>query len=140
MSSQNPAQNLQDTSLSPTVVPMHTDLPPLPPDFSALGAAPAGGQGSASEGQSVPSQNSIPPVDDSGSAAPSDLPPMVTSSPKKKFGTGKIIATILGIFLLVGGVAGGVLLTQQNQNVSEKADCRSGLNPDGSLDDTCLGP
>ena len=41
----------------------------------------------------------------SGSAAPSDdiqTPPVVMgTTPKKKFGNGKVIATILGLFLLV---------------------------------------
>ncbi len=50
--------------------------------------------------------------------------PMVTSPPKtsggKKWGS-KRIATILGVFLLVGGVAAGVLLIQQNQDIRERA-------------------
>lgn len=50
------------------------------------------------------------------------MPAIVTSSPKKKFGGGKVIATILGLFLLVGGVGAGVYLTSQNQNIAEKAD------------------
>jgi uncharacterized protein HemX len=67
---------------------------------------------------------------------------MVTGAPKKKFGTGKIIATILGLFLLIGGIGGGVLLTQQNQNVSEKAafnqacydDCRKERGTQGATE------
>lgn len=63
-----------------------------------------------------------------GSAAPANdivtdtvMPSVVTSSPKKKYAGGKVIATILGLFLLVGGVGAGVYLTGQNQNISEKA-------------------
>ncbi len=55
------------------------------------------------------------------------MPAIVTSSPKKKFGGGKVIATILGLFLLVGGVGAGVYLTSENQNINEKA-------ADGCLD------
>ncbi|HLD92325.1 MAG TPA: hypothetical protein VI795_02915 [Patescibacteria group bacterium] len=69
------------------------------------------------------------PADDTststGSAAPSNdisTPQIIgTTAPKKKFAGGKVIATILGLFLLVGGVGAGVFLTGQNQNISEKA-------------------
>jgi len=76
------------------------------------------------------SEDALPPMPDlnttnSGSAAPADdiiMPVITTSStPKKKFAGGKIIATILGLFLLVGGVGAGVYLVQQNQNINEKA-------------------
>ncbi|MEK7168745.1 MAG: hypothetical protein AAB778_01920 [Patescibacteria group bacterium] len=80
--------------------------------------------------QSSPVISSQLPVTDSGSAAPSDdivIPPIITSpSPKKKFAGGKVIATILGLFLLVGGVGAGVMLTQQNQDIREKA-CDPGV-------------
>ncbi|EKE06361.1 MAG: hypothetical protein ACD_19C00016G0034 [uncultured bacterium] len=72
--------------------------------------------------------NPSPANTNTGSAAPTDdivstvMPAVTTSStPKKKFAGGKIIATILGLFLLVGGVGAGVYLTQQNQNINEKA-------------------
>lgn len=39
-------------------------------------------------------------------------------SPK---GRGRMVATILGVLLLIGGVAAGVLLVRQNQNIGEKA-------------------
>lgn len=68
------------------------------------------------------------PLTTVGSAAPTDdivstvMPAITTSgTPKKKFAGGKIIATILGLFLLIGGVGAGVYLTGQNQNVNEKA-------------------
>jgi hypothetical protein len=72
-----------------------TDIPPMPEDATTL-----------------PTESPIIP----GSAAPSDLPPVISPSPKKKFGGGKIIATILGLLLLLGGVGTGVYLTRQNQN------------------------
>ena len=95
-------------------MPVHNDLPPLP-DYMT--------QSDISETQNTPPP--VPQVESSasgllGSAAPSDLPPMV-SSPKKKFGGKKIIATILGIFLLVGGIGAGIVLTQQQQLFQQKA-------------------
>lgn len=107
MPNQNPTQDPQKVQvIPPGSIPVQTDLPPLPPDF-----------------QNVPADDPIvSPVNDSGSAAPpdSDLPPIITT-PKKKFGGGKIIATILGIFLLVGGVGTGVYLVRQQQTVGSKA-------------------
>lgn len=63
---------------------------------------------------------------DSGSAAPTSdvaMPPIIapTMQPKKKFAGGRVIATILGLFLLVGGVGAGLVLTRQDQNPNEKA-------------------
>lgn len=73
---------------------------------------------------------------DSGSAAPMNdvvdtvMPAVVTSGPRKKFAGGRVIATILGLFLLVGGIGAGVFLTEQNQNIQEKADsCSTACAP-----------
>ncbi len=84
------------------------DLPPLPID-----SAP----------QNNPPEPPAPPApsDTSGTAAPPDTPPVITSTPRKKFGGGRIIATILGILLLVGGVGAGIFLTQQKQLFQQKA-------------------
>lgn len=77
----------------------------------------------------------VPPMVDTGagSAAPvSDVvtpesTPLTTttiaSTPRKKTMGGKVIATILGLFLLVGGVGAGLFLVQQNQNIEEEASC-----------------
>jgi hypothetical protein len=103
----DPNQVADTTNVPPVSVP-NTDLPPLP-DFMNVPTSP------------TPSEPLTPPTDDSsGSAAPSDLPP-VMSAPKKKFGGGKIIATILGLVLLVGGIGAGVVLTQQQQLFNQKA-------------------
>ncbi len=100
------------------------DTPPLPPDFQntdqqststptvPVTPQPAPVAPVATSGQ--PLSNS------SGSAAPGDLPPLVTP-PKKKFGGGRIIATILGLFLLVGGIGAGIALTSQQQLFEQKA-------------------
>lgn len=98
------------------------DLPPLAPEFQNVTENVTTDE--KPETSNVQETNSDSLIGDSsktGSAAPLPDLPITTGSPKKKFGGGKIIATILGLFLLVGGIAGGVLLTQQNQNLSEKA-------------------
>lgn len=66
------------------------------------------------------------PKTGSGSAAPSDdvvMAPVITTQ-KKKFAGGKVIATILGLFLLVGGLGAGIILVDQNQNIEEQAGAR----------------
>lgn len=120
-----PDDNQKTSPISPTppsvpsVFPQ-ADLPPLPPDFQNVSST-------------TPSD--VPGTQPSGSAAPSDIPPVVSSTPKKKFGGGRIIATILGILLLVGGIGAGILVTQQPQlfqqkakeaNCATNADCPSG--------------
>lgn len=71
---------------------------------------------------------------DSGSAAPNNdvvMAPVVTTQ-KKKFAGGRVIATILGLFLLVGGLGAGTILVQQNQNINEEA---ASLNLSGAIKD-----
>jgi hypothetical protein len=53
------------------------------------------------------------------------------TTPHKKFGTGKIVATILGILVLVGGIGGGVYLTGQQQDIRERAQETCALNVQG---------
>lgn len=89
-----------------------------------------------------------PSETDSGSAAPSNdvvMAPIVTTQ-KKKFAGGKVIATILGLFLLVGGVGAGIVLVNQNQNIQEKAASNSCTlclnnvdNPDECYPSPCGG-
>jgi hypothetical protein len=77
---------------------------------------------------------SFPPIDDiapppppvmtqNAPDQPTDTSPPMTSGPgRRKLGkNGKIIATVLGILLLVGGVGAGVVLVQQQQEIREKA-------------------
>jgi len=59
------------------------------------------------------------------------------SLPKKKFGTKKIIATILGFFVLVGGVGAAILTTQQKQLLEQKAQSATCSNA-GSTEN-CYG-
>lgn len=105
---------------APSVFPQ-SDLPPLPPDFQNV----SDDTGSAAL-----------PTEALAQAGPSDLPPMV-STPKKKFGGGRIIATILGILLLVGGVGAGLILTQQQQLFNQKASSCTALCLKNATPDEC---
>ncbi|KKR44913.1 MAG: seg [Microgenomates group bacterium GW2011_GWC1_41_20] len=113
----NPSQDQPQNNSGTIPFSPQADLPPLPPEFQSLTtSAPA-----------IPTPPSAPPGE-SGSAAPpspnfSNIAP--ASSPKKKFGTGKIIATILGIFLLVGGVAVATYTVGQKQLFQQKASGES---------------
>ena len=113
MPNQNdPTQNPTPVNPVPPVISPQADLPPLPPAFQNLNNPTPPVAASEKENTSPPSDN--------GSAAPPDIS-SVTSKPKKKFGGGRIIATILGLFLLVGGVGAGIVLTQQPQLLQQKA-------------------
>jgi len=140
MPNQDLSQNQQDDPVTPVVtpdpiqidpqgsIPVQNDLPPLPDYMTQANtdSTPDSAQ------ENAPTEQ---PSDDlSGSAAPSDLPPMV-SAPKKKFGGKKIIATILGIFLLVGGIGAGIILTQQQQLFQQKAAGTGYIN----LEEECGG-
>jgi len=113
------------------------DLPPMPPEFQNV------------QKEEV-SENKVQVVEtpgDSGSGAP----PMsgisnVIPSPKRKFGTGKIIATILSILLVVGGVGAGTYLVGQKQLFQQKAEscgatCRTNCTEDetGQGQGSCPG-
>jgi len=108
-----PKDNQNTNSNSPSAmpnIPPQSDLPPLPPDFQNY----------------IPSQMiNTSPFQPSTPPPPFAPPPpthaKIASLPKKKFGGGRVIATILGIFLLVGAVSAGVILTGQKQLFQQKA-------------------
>lgn len=114
------------TSNVPPVLIQEDVLPPMPQQTSQPSTA-------NSEQPKTDVINTSPV--DSGSGAPENdikidtvMPAVVTSGPKKKFAGGKVIATILGLFLLVGGIGAGVFLTGQNQNINEQAGARCSNN------------
>jgi len=112
----DPNQNNQQPSVTPPVIFPHSDLPPLPPDFQNIPTTDTPPVSPTNQ----PANQTVTIDVNNGSSAPPDIPPM-TSNPKKKFGGGKIIATILGLIVLVGGVGAGILLTQQPQLFQQKA-------------------
>lgn len=98
------------------------DLPPLPTETPSQSpaVAPTSNQSTAPQSGSQPSDAPTPPP---------QSPSVIATKPKKKFGGGKIIATILGILLLVGGVGAGIFLTQQKQLFQQKASCTDECTP-----------
>lgn len=97
-----------------SVITPDLDIPPLPPDFQSL----------QTEQNSTPNSESTK-ITENSSLENSFSPPPSVSIPQKKFGGNRIIATILGILLLVGGVGAGILLTQQQQLFEQKAAIQS---------------
>lgn len=107
----NNNQQSNSTQPDPVVPPMVTptmDIPAMPDLINA---------------NSQTTTTTTTTTSDSGSSAPSVSFPTIVDEPKKKFGggKGKIIATILGLFLLIGGVGTGAYLVLQNQNPNERA-------------------
>lgn len=106
-------QSGQNSNDSPVILPSdHGDTPPMmdvvtPTPVNPVTPAPVTSQGSA-----APTNDILDPLGQNITT---------TTMPKKKFASGKIIATILGLFLLVGGIGAGVYLSSQNQNVNERA-------------------
>jgi Cys-rich repeat protein len=142
-------QNDQNTNQDPStqVIPPSDPInitPPTIPDFQSTDSSATPPMMQSSTLDSVPpvtpvvEESIITPSEDQGSSAPSDLPPVTPSGPKKKFGGGKIIATILGFLILAGGIAGGVILTQQQQDIREKASESCISNADCGSGQTCL--
>jgi hypothetical protein len=72
-----------------------------------------------SEASESPKQDTQPQI---------DIPPVITTSvdsknaKRSKGPKGKnVIAAVVGVFLLLGAVVSGIILTQQRQNISERA-------------------
>lgn len=105
-----PDQNLPNP---PPTFPDIADIPPIPAVSDTLSSPPSLPESPKPLVQEIPEMAPPAPVID-------NAPP-----PKNK---GKIIATILGIFLLVGAVAAGVTLVKQNQEIREKAATTFGCN------------
>lgn len=101
-----PTDNTKQPVTTPPIIFSEDTLPPLPQDI--LNPSPVTTTGSAAPANDVVMDTVMPAV--------------ITTPPSKKYAGGKIIATILGLFLLVGGVGAGVYLTGQNQNIAEKAN------------------
>ena len=93
----NPNQNsvTPNTQQVPIVTSNQEDLPPISPNFQG--------------------------VTTSNDTSADFFPPVGASSPKKSYGGGRVIATILGILLLLGGVGAGIILTLQPQIFKQQA-------------------
>ena len=64
----------------------------------------------------------VPMVEEASPMSTTEIPAMVTPPPPKpRMSGGKIFAAVLGLFLLVGGVGAGVILTGQQQDIRNRA-------------------
>lgn len=115
---QDPNQD-QTAGINPSVsFSPQADLPPFPSEFQNVTAESV----VPTPNPAIPNLETSEPAATDGSAAP-PVPDIssIISSPKKKFGTGKIIATILSILIIVGGVGAGTYLVGQKQIFKQKA-------------------
>lgn len=120
-----PNQSDQNQLTNTPVINPVVDLPPLPTETPSQSpaVAPTSNQSTAPQSGSQPSDAPTPPP---------QSPSVIATKPKKKFGGGKIIATILGVLLLLGGVGAGIYLTQQQQLFQQKAQEAGCSCPDGT--------
>lgn len=118
----------------PTVGPTTTPAPPVPDTSGQTIDAPA--PPPMQDGafpppppiveEKKPEETSAPAsetkTDESSQTIP-DIPPVISTSDTggKKRVSKKMIATILGVLVLVGGIGAGVILVQNQQDIREKA-------------------
>jgi hypothetical protein len=119
-------QNNQSQPLINGTLPQ-SDVPPMP-DYSSTGNS-----NSTSQSPVQPMVSNTQPPN-----ASDFFPPIISTPPKKKFGSGKIIATFLGILLLVGGITAGIVLTRQPQLIEQKASDSANCNVSFDLPDTAI--
>jgi hypothetical protein len=89
--------------------------PVIPPLGSATPSAPNPAPASTATGQVAPNPPEI------------TFPSVITTAKKKTKVKSVIIPTILGLLVLTAGVAAGLILVRQNQNIQEKAATGGGV-------------
>ena len=103
---------------SPAPVQPTADIaPPLPP----VEVAPPS---SMADSELPPAPPIVEEAPAEGTAAPTfDISSTISPEPppKKKFGGKKMVATILGLLVLVGGLGAGIVLVQQQQDIRQRA-------------------
>lgn len=106
---------------TPDISDQAIDTPPPPPmEDGAVSPPPPIVEEKKPEETTAPTQKTE--TTESAQAIP-DIPPVITTSGtggKKPVGK-KMIATILGVLFLVGGIGAGVILVQNQQDIREKA-------------------
>jgi len=121
---------VREPPAAPPVIFPQSDLPPFPPAFQDLPKDDTTNTNDIKMPQPVV-------VETPGSSAPPDVSSTIPK-PKKKFGGGKIIATILGLVVLVGGVGAGIILTRQQQILKPRAENNCGAQNCDSTEVCCL--
>ena len=105
-----PDQNNPSNNQIPQAFPEDATIPPIPPNLA--------------QDTSFPNPTQVI----------SDAPPPEENVPPKKKFSGKMIATILGILVLVGSIGAGIILVGQQQDIREKANVCS---PNGQIEKYC---
>ena len=99
----------QNNSTNPPTTPSPFDA--FPSDVPSTPASPLGA-----------ASDQPPAAPPAGGAGPTFDIPTIVSPPAKKGVSGRVIATILGILVLVGGLGAGIILVQQQQLFRQKAN------------------
>ncbi len=107
---QDPTNNSNNptTPVMASIPDDQTSVPPLTIPTDTL-------EPETSEVESTPATTQVNTVSDNY------FPPQATPPPKKKFGSNKIIATFLGLVLLVGGITAGLLIIRNPQLFKQQA-------------------
>jgi len=131
----------QQNNTAPTPVFMTTEevTPPMTPDLENTSPATT----TPTTSSTAPTNDVVTPTvtpdnkNDSKNTKPISVDGMVKK--KNTGGKGKIVATILGIMLLVGSIGAGIILVKQQQDVRERAGFDSTGGLDGPTDNTAGG-
>lgn len=116
----NPTPTQDVSGVGQTIPPMEPSIStPIPPPVSPTDQGQTTDAPPSAANSTVPPP---PPIIEEQKEGKADIPPIVTTGGKPKGKVSKkVIATILGILFLVGGVSAGVILVQQQQDIREKA-------------------
>lgn len=100
----------EETDNKPLPFPEDTSIPPISPDMVKDSPTFTPSQ-TISDSAPLPNPDGL-----------TGVPPMVPGlTPKKKIGGKKMIATILGILVLLGSLGAGIFLVKQQQDIRERA-------------------
>ncbi len=116
----NPTPTQDVSGVGQTIPPMEPSIStPIPPPASPADQGQTTDIPPSAANSTVPPP---PPIIEEQKEGKADIPPIVTTGGKPKGKVSKkVIATILGILFLVGGVSAGVILVQQQQEIREEA-------------------
>jgi hypothetical protein len=130
-----PATSTPSPTTTPDISGQVIDTPPPPPmEDGAVSPPPPIVEEKKPEETTAPTQETE--ATESTQTIP-NIPPVITTSGTggKKPTSKKMIATILGVLVLVGGIGAGVILVQNQQDIRERA----GVFADCTRDSDCGG-
>ncbi len=80
----------------------------------------------------APPVNVVPPPTSAPTPPPPPPPGIITEKPKGKMGVGKLVAALVVMVVLMGGLAAGIYLSQRQQNVIPSQAAGGWCNADGA--------